>query len=295
MKKYRLLENGEKATAGDEIKGLGDRWLKMHESHTGEDPYVVNSLSSPVRREVLHTGDVQFLMCVSILVPVIVNCDGREQESIEAEAGELAYQKVLDDPRKYISYENVDWANCKVDEMQPVSKPLGYEQSVGRGNVPKPEYRMLEIGESCKTGDEMESYGNWIPVHECHTSSDDPYTINSLSGKFRRPITDEPQYRMLQAGETIMVGDQMRDKEVVQWFNCDATVGCTVDEDEPYEYRRKISAEPQYRLFKEGDVIEEGDQTKLGLRNRWVNLPAPFPRTIDGSIIGNIFFRKLNK
>lgn len=122
MKKYEYLVKNQYTQAGDETIEKG-KWRELFTSELGM--LVTDRNVAEFRRPAPHTGDVQFLMCVSILVPVIVNCDGREQESIEAEAGELAYQKVLKDPRKYISYENVDWGSCKVDEVQPEPKNPG--------------------------------------------------------------------------------------------------------------------------------------------------------------------------
>lgn len=124
MKKYIELNNGEVLMEGDEwlVNAEQDRWEEVPLDLVGKKSWAI---FTNLRRPIPHTGDVQFLMAISILVPVIVNCDGREQESIEAEAGELAYQKVLDNPRKYINYESIDWANCKVDEVQPEPKNPG--------------------------------------------------------------------------------------------------------------------------------------------------------------------------
>jgi hypothetical protein len=133
-------------------------------------------------------------MAVSILVPVIVNCDGREQESIEAEAGELAYQKVLDDPQKYISYENVDWGNCKVDEIQPEPKNPG-------------KYRLLEVGDTIQSDDEYLFPGGWQLVPSIMVGDEFNGTCDAKS--IRRPIT-EPQYRPFVEGDVIERGDQLR-------------------------------------------------------------------------------------
>lgn len=178
MKKYIKLSAGDRVMKGDEFLHSSDgsgEWKDM--SH--EEGYIVTSRDEGyVRRPVPHAGDVQFLMAVSILVPVIVNCDGREQESIEAEAGELAYQKVLDDPRKYINYESIDWAACKVDEIQPEPKNTG-------------KYRYLEPGEIIQAGDHMKDreafHWQYCTAYiGCEILPKEPY-------QFRRPIT-EPQY-----------------------------------------------------------------------------------------------------
>jgi hypothetical protein len=252
MKKYIELKAGDTLAINDErASNNGYEAIEAEAVGTAVDRF--HEQYKIFRRPIPHAGDVQFLMQISILVPVIVNCDGREQESIEAEAGELAYQKVLDDPRKYVSYENVDWANCKVDELQPEPKNPG-------------KYRYLEALEPIEDGDEELLNGKWKKTGDVGLLLGPNAAKEQL---YRRKILAEQQYRILEAGEIIMPGDQMRDKEVVQWFNCDATVGCTVDEDEPYEYRRPIPAEPQYRPFKDGDVIEEGDQVRY--KEEWLD------------------------
>lgn len=214
MKKYIYLKEGEIIQEGDEQKGLHG-WMTLDGDYFGTKVRYSEQQEMHFRRPIPHTGDVQFLMCVSILVPVIVNCDGREQESIEAEAGELAYQKVLDDPRKYISYENIDWRDCKVDEVQPK-----YIQKAGRldwpvsthiepFNTDEPKnpgkYRMLEDGEYFEDGDEegMED-GTFKPLSPGAIG----YVYDIGFGPYRRPIT-EPQYRPFLEGDVIEEGDQL--------------------------------------------------------------------------------------
>ena len=189
MKKYIYLQEGEIITPDVE---LHDPEGKFWEGNDYTDTTVQKNWVGHFRRPVPHTGDVQFLMAVSILVPVIVNCDGREQESIEAEAGELAYQKVLDDPQKYISYENVDWGNCKVDEIQP---------------EPKSKYRMLTKHDIIEKSDEYLFPDGWKPVPMVMYG--DQFNEECDNQSIRRPIT-EPQYRPFVEGDVIERGDQLR-------------------------------------------------------------------------------------
>jgi hypothetical protein len=186
-------------------------------------------------------------MQISILVPVIVSCDGKGQESIEAETGELAYQKVLDNPRKYISYDNVDWANCKVDDFQPEPKNPG-------------EYRFLEHGEEI------------LPTDEARES-------------FTMPIPKNEQWEV--------VGNS------VTWSEDDQNNGYVSDEAANGKwFRRKISAntEPKYRPFKEGEVIEEGDQY-CDEYGQWKDSPlAKYGNvSVEIEVADNPLYRKLIK
>lgn len=216
MKKYLELKNGDILTPSDErVSNRGYETIEAEAVGTVVDRF--HEQYKIFRRPVPHTGDVQFLMCVSILVPVIVNCDGKAQGEIEVDAGCLTVQKILSEPTQYVHLENIDWAACKVDEVQPEPKNPG-------------KYRMLEVGETLRVGDEMENYGKWIPVHEYHTSSEDPYIINPLSGRFRRPI---PQYRTFKKGDVIEEGDQWRwKKERTEWLEARSIdIGTEIKED----------------------------------------------------------------
>lgn len=185
MKKYIKLQKHEELADGDECRYVySEEWRpNVHRSQMVGFEY---------RRPVPHTGDVQFLMAVSVLVPVIINCDGREQESIEAEAGEIAYQKVLDDPRKYINYESIDWANCKVDEIQPEPQNPG-------------KYRYLTKHDIIEKSDEYLFPDGWKPVPMVMYG--DQFNEECDNHSIRRPIT-EPQYRPFVEGEVVEAGDQ---------------------------------------------------------------------------------------
>ncbi len=80
-----------------------------------------NSPQRQYRRQVPHTGRVQFLMEMSILATVIVDCDGKTQDEIEEEAAELATAKIFASPKDYVISENIMLSNSRVDddELQP--------------------------------------------------------------------------------------------------------------------------------------------------------------------------------
>jgi hypothetical protein len=214
MKKYIELQSGDTLSANDErVSNKGYETIEAEAIGTTVDRF--HEQYKIFRRPVPHTGDVQFLMCVSVFVPVIVNCDGREQESIEAEAGELAYQKVLDDPRKYISYDNVDWKDCKVDEIQPEPKNPG-------------KYRYLELDEVIEANDELFKIdlAQFEPI-----SNGFEWLIGAkfsrAMNQVRRPIT-EPQYRPFRLGDVIEKGDQYY--HLGAWYSFQpSTIGREID------------------------------------------------------------------
>ena len=125
MKKYIELKAGDILTSNDErVSNKGYEIIEDEAVGTVVDRF--HEQYKIFRRPVQHTGDVQFLMAISILVPVMVNCDGLSQDEIENWAAEMACRKILADLGGYVMQENIDWANCKVDEIQP--EPSGMDR-----------------------------------------------------------------------------------------------------------------------------------------------------------------------
>ena len=121
MKKYRLLKAGEAIQAGDE--DFFGKWSPIGSDDNLIEQEVDESNEGLLRRPVPHTGRVQFLMEMSIVVAVTVDCDGMEQEDIEDEAGRLAVDKILSEPSQYIHMENIDWDRCKMDNEARPNEP----------------------------------------------------------------------------------------------------------------------------------------------------------------------------
>lgn len=191
MKKYIYLKEGEIIQEGDEQKGLHG-WMTLDGDYFGTKVRYSEQQEMHFRRPIPHTGDVQFLMCVSILVPVIVKCDELAQDEIEMIAGDAVIRKIKGDVDSYVCHENIDWPACKVDEIQPEPKNPG-------------KYRMLEDGEYFEDGDEegMKD-GTFKPLSPGAIG----YVYDIGFGPYRRPIT-EPQYRPFLEGDVIEEGDQL--------------------------------------------------------------------------------------
>ncbi len=125
MKKYIELKPGDRVVAGqDEFRFRNgsewSEWKKCRDSPTLE-PAHFGANEWQYRRQVPHTGRVQFLMEMSILATVIVDCDGKTQDEIEEEAAELATAKIFASPKDYVISENIMLSNSRVDddELQP--------------------------------------------------------------------------------------------------------------------------------------------------------------------------------
>ena len=187
MKKYIEIQKHEELVDGDECRYVySEEWRpNVHRSQMVGFEY---------RRLVPHTGDVQFLMCVSILVPVIVNCDGLAQDEIEMITGDAVIRKIKGDVDSYICHENIDWPACKVDELRPEPKNPG-------------KYRLLEVGDTIQSDDEYLFPGGWQLVPSIMVGDEFNGTCDAKS--IRRPIT-EPQYRPFVEGDVIERGDQLR-------------------------------------------------------------------------------------
>ena len=204
MKKYIYLKEGEIITPDVE---LHDPEGRFWEGNDYTNTPVAKNWVGYFRRPIPHTGNVQFLMCMSPLVTVIVNCDGKTQEEIEQEAGRILVEKILANLSDYIHFENIDWAKCEVDEIQPEPKNPG-------------KYRYLEAGEYTKAGDETLVGREWVVLDE----SDGGMLVTKRSPmEYRRPIT-EPQYRPFKEGDVIEKGDQWRWNANSEWQNAGETI-----------------------------------------------------------------------
>lgn len=111
------------------------------------------------------------------------------------------------------------------------------------------------------------------------------------------PAEDEKipaSYRYLEAGEYTKAGDEtLVGREWVVLDESDG--GMLVTKRSPMEYRRPIT-EPQYRPFKEGDVIEEGDQWRWNANSEWQNAgEIIIGDKVVGNIAGHDDWRKLIK
>lgn len=93
------------------------------------------------------------------------------------------------------------------------------------------------------------------------------------------PIEQVGEYRYLEAGERTVDGDEFSTRDN-GWVPI-TTPGSIVEEITSANkwIRRKISAEPKYRPFRAGDVIEEGDQVYH--KGEW----RPFFKNVHGEVI----------
>ena len=170
MKKYKFLGAGDVVTKGDEYHS--DRWKEVDENNLNLMGYTVDEEdeeSDSFRRPIPFTGKTQFLMCISSLVTVIVDCGGKTQEEIEDEASALACQKILTDPESYIHLDNVHWEESRVDddELQP-------------GN--EPGFQYLQSGDTTSPGDEWFIGGEWVGVPLPRMN------VAAITTQVRRPI-----------------------------------------------------------------------------------------------------------
>lgn len=121
MKKYRFLKTGEQLQIGDESSRGQKEWVDY-----GYKPFdyirdngIVTAEESDelrFRREVPLEGEVQFLICVSILVPVRFNASGLTEEEVDAIAAETACREIMANPSEYVTMQNVDWEQSRVDD-----------------------------------------------------------------------------------------------------------------------------------------------------------------------------------
>jgi hypothetical protein len=165
MKKYQYLAAGERLQKGDEMFRLTE-WVAAD-----EPGYTVTSTEDGFyRRPVPHTGRVQFLMHMSVLVPVVVDCYGKTQEEVEVEAGCAAVTKILARPTDHIHLENIDWEGSEVDEIQPET----------------PMYRPFEDGDTIEQGDQF----RWHAGAEFQPILDSMGNMAGLAGRpdFRKLI-----------------------------------------------------------------------------------------------------------
>jgi len=115
------------------------------------------------------------------------------------------------------------------------------------------------------------------------------------------PAEDEPtepigEYRYLEAGETIQEGDEEQiwpGRWEVNTDDIGNILGPMAAQDKLL--RRKISAEPRYRPFVEGDVIEEGDQYINIDDNYWPFSESSIGNKLNGEAIKVLAPRKLIK
>ncbi len=275
MEKYRFLEENEIIQDGDQIIGTNKTdWFDVY----GNIGKVVGSgRVGQFRRRLPFEGKVAFLVTVSATTRVVIDTTGLSDEEIDERVAVAACAKISASPNEYITPENVDWKDTKEDLECPY--------------VEESQYRMLEIGEEVLEGDEYQKRsGEWKVVSSSEKLAVPNYRRTAIDN-IRRKITAKPQYRCLELGEEILSTDEARKSydmpipddeewEVVgmteTWDNERKNNGYVSDLGAKNKwFRRKISAstEPQYRPFKEGDVIEEGDQINT-TGKKWVDFTA---------------------
>ena len=198
------------------------------------------------------------------------------------------------------SYERLN-ARLEVDRKAFRDAILGFQGAVdqmvrdvkNQRVMAEYSFRMLEAGEVIKEGDEFCSgqpgsdLSKWSPVT---ATVGDKLGVSSV-GYFRRrlaPYTTEqlkaaehglnygsnlsfksvgllPEYRLLQAGEKVIKGDEVRDAIHPQWTPVSLAIGGQVPPSCVGHFRRKvepIGLLPEYRFVHPGEVIEAGDEWK---------------------------------
>jgi hypothetical protein len=101
-----------------------------------------------------------------------------------------------------------------------------------------PEWRLLEIGEVLKPGDEVYT-AFWTPaVDSVNTPAGQCYRKNR-----RRVRIESPGWRYLDAGETVHAGDEVGSQigEVCNWSACYGSIGRMVSEFPVCIFRRKTT------------------------------------------------------
>jgi hypothetical protein len=140
------------------------------------------------------------------------------------------------------------WVNVKLDNVFVGGKPLTIRVSPSEVSAQKcapksvqvdPEWRLLEIGEVLRHGDEVWScgFGPWFPVgtymhgearHKCNAPHRRRVRIESLG------------WRYLDAGETVQAGDEYSSSRW-RWDIQQKSTGRAVSSSESYFFRRKTA------------------------------------------------------
>lgn len=304
MKRYRFLGDDETLQKGDEFQEhLTGKWETVPECLC-DDTVTQRHTGRKCRRPVLFTGKTAFLVNYSPIIRVEIDCTGLTDEEINQKISEEARYKLWLNYKDYLKEfnENIDWGNTKVDEECPAEdKPMIF----GRGS----SGYVFDITETYRFADldsrpdeerhtEVTIYADSLEEANDIASELSPFNIAGelvdCRTEFNRICPKNPgKYRMLEVGEVIEAGDQhMHGNDWIEFQ--EAHIGSFVVEF-PNFARRPITDEPRYRVFREGDLIEEGDQLRFYEGGDWVNISGPYPKEIDKSVTEDKDFRKLIK
>jgi hypothetical protein len=236
---WRLVEIGEVIENGDSIWADGD-WQSFC-MNAGQRKWVTN----PVRRWAGEKKPAEPAVSVGDRVEVVSGTWAKSCGTVTGFETQVSISqtsmRVLKDSVPVVRLDNV-FVGGKPLTIRVSSSEVAALKSAPKSSVQvDPEWRMLEIGEVIREGDECSSRRGWekcsIGLHDLTMNEHD------VRGKFyvcRRVRLQLPGWRYLDAGETVQFGDEYASCRW-RWDIQQKSTGRVVSSSESFHFRRKTT------------------------------------------------------